>query len=88
VPNTGSGGAIELSERAATPLFPKDHPFALSRLLSALEKDRLRVAAVALRGQQTVLRDFTINQMMERTCEVFTRVANQRRAPELQTISP
>ena len=70
VPNTGSGGAIELSERAGTPLFPKDHPFALSRLLSALEKDRLRVAEIALRGQQTVLREFTINQMLEKTCDV------------------
>ncbi len=87
VPNTGSGGAIELSERAGTPLFPKDHPFALSRLLSALEKDRLRVAEIALRGQQTVLREFTINQMMEKTCDVFTRVATQRRTPELQTLS-
>jgi glycosyltransferase involved in cell wall biosynthesis len=87
VPNTGSGGAIELSERAGTPLFPKDHPFALSRLLSALEKDRLRVAETALRGQQTVLREFTINQMMEKTSDVFTRVAMGRRAPELQTIS-
>ena len=87
VPNTGSGGAIELSERAGTPLFPKDHPFALSRLLSALEKDRLRVAEIALRGQQTVLREFTINQMMEKTSDVFTRVATQRRTPELQTIS-
>ena len=76
VPNTGSGGAIELSERAGTPLFPKDHPFALSRLLSALEKDRLRVAEIALRGQQTVLREFTIDQMMEKTCEVFTRVGH------------
>ena len=85
VPNTGSGGAIELSERAGTPLFPKDHPFALSRLLSSLEKDRLRVADIALRGQQTVLREFTLNQMMEKTCEVFTRVAEQRSAPELQT---
>ena len=60
VPNTGSGGAIELSDRAGTPLFPKDHPFALSRLLSALEQDRQRVAEIALRGQQTVLREFTI----------------------------
>jgi glycosyltransferase involved in cell wall biosynthesis len=77
VPNTGSGGAIELSDRAGTPLFPKDHPFALSRLLSALEQDRQRVAEIALRGQQTVLREFTIDQMTERTAEVFVRVASQ-----------
>ena len=85
VPNTGSGGAIELSERAGTPLFPKDHPFALSRLLSALEKDRVRVAEIALVGQQTVLREFTITRMLERTCEVFIQVARQHRAPEPET---
>jgi glycosyltransferase involved in cell wall biosynthesis len=88
VPNTGSGGAIELSERAGTPLFPKDHPFALSRLLSALENDRLRVAEIALNGQQTVVREFTIAQMMEKTCDVFTQVAKPSRTPELQTTSP
>jgi glycogen(starch) synthase len=78
VPNTGSGGAIELSDRAGTPIFPKDHPFALSRLLTALEQDRARVAEIALSGQQTVLRDFSIQQMMERTSEVFTQVAAKR----------
>jgi glycogen(starch) synthase len=83
VPNTGSGGAIELAERAGTPLFPKDHPFALSRLLSALEKDRLRVAEIALRGQQTVLREFTMDQMMDKTCEAFTRAARPRPTPML-----
>jgi len=87
VPNTGSGGAIELAERAETPLFPKDHPHALSRLLCALEKDRARVADIALRGQQTVLREFTIKQMMERTNAVFTNVANQRRTSELQSVA-
>jgi len=87
VPNTGSGGSIELSERAGTPIFPKDHPFALSRLLSALEKDRLLVAEIALRGQQTVLREFTIDRMLERTCEVFALVTQERRAPELMTTS-
>ena len=75
VPNTGSGGAIELAERSAAPLFPKEHPFALSRLLCALEQNRARVAEIALRGQQTVLREFTINQMLERTMAAFNRAA-------------
>ena len=83
VPNTGSGGAIELSERAGTPIFPKDHPFALSRLLTALERDRARVAEIAIQGQQTVLRDFTINQMLEKTGAAFVRVASQRRGTPL-----
>jgi hypothetical protein len=81
VPNTGSGGAIELSERAGTPIFPKEHPFALSRLLVALEGDRQRVAEIALRGQQTVLRDFTIEQMLERTGAAFGRVAARQGTP-------
>jgi glycosyltransferase involved in cell wall biosynthesis len=88
VPNTGSGGAIELSERAGAALFPKDHPFALSRLLSALEKDRRRVADMALRGQQTVLNEFVMDRMLEKTCEVFGRVARQRRTPAMQATTP
>ncbi len=87
VPNTGSGGAIELAERAGTPLFPKDHAFALSRLLTALEKDRARVADIALRGQQTVLNEFTIDRMLEKACAVFTRAARQPHTPDLQPAS-
>jgi glycosyltransferase involved in cell wall biosynthesis len=84
VPNTGSGGAIELSDRAGAPLFPKDHPFALSRLLSALEKDRLWVAEIAKRGQESVIRDFSIDHMLEKTCEALSRAAVQQSIPELQ----
>jgi glycosyltransferase involved in cell wall biosynthesis len=87
VPNTGSGGAIELADRAGTPLFPKDHPFALSRLLAALERDRDLLAEIALRGQQTVLREFTIERMLTRTREVFLSVAGQRSGASLQTVS-
>ena len=82
VPNTGSGGAIELSEKAGAPLFPKDHAFALSRLLSALEQDRLRLAEVALRGQEIVIRDFTLDQMLKKTCDVIGRAASHARAAE------
>lgn len=78
VPNTGSGGAIELSDRADTPLFPKNHPFALSRLLRALERDRAWVARIALRGQQVVLRDFTIERMLRETEDVLTQCATGR----------
>jgi glycosyltransferase involved in cell wall biosynthesis len=75
VPNTGSGGAIELSDRAGTPLFPKDHPYALSRLLTALERDRRWLADVALAGQRTVLRDFTIERMLSQTADALSRRA-------------
>jgi glycosyltransferase involved in cell wall biosynthesis len=87
VPNTGSGGAIELAERAGAPLFPKDHPFALSRLLAALERDRQWVADLARRGQQTVVAEFTMDQMLKKTEEVFTRIAARRRRPTRQTAS-
>ncbi len=83
VPNTGSGGSIELSDRAGTPIFPKDHPFALSRMLAALENDRAWLADVALRGQRTVLREFTIEQMLKSTTDVFTRVATRVRSPNI-----
>jgi glycosyltransferase involved in cell wall biosynthesis len=79
---TGSGGAFELAERASSPLFPKDHPFALSRLLSALEADRSRIADIALRGQQTVLRDFTFDQMMDKTCAALGTAVEHRRRRE------
>jgi glycosyltransferase involved in cell wall biosynthesis len=87
VPNTGSGGAIELAERAGTPLFPKEHPFALSRLLVALQKDRQRVADIALRGQRTVLGEFTITQMLERTSAAFIRAASRSGATTRQAVS-
>lgn len=77
VPNTGSGGAIELTERAEAPLFPKDHPFALSRLLLALEADRRKVAAIAARGQDTVLREFTLERMLARTADALVRRARR-----------
>ena len=87
VPNTGSGGAIELSEKAGTPIFPKEHPFALSRLLMALERDRRWVAEIAERGQETVLRQFTIAQMLDKTNEVFTRVAARSFARDARAAS-
>ena len=39
-------------------------------------RDRIgqRVAEIALRGQQTVLREFTIEQMLETTADAFSRV--------------
>lgn len=87
VPNTGSGGSIELAERTGTPLFPKDHPFALSRLLSALESDRLRVADIALQGQRVVLRDFTIAKMLDATAAAFARAAAKPSMPDLKAAS-
>jgi glycosyltransferase involved in cell wall biosynthesis len=87
VPNTGSGGAIELAERAGTPLFPKDHPYALSRLLSALEKDRRHLADVALAGQRTVLSEFTIDRMLSQTATALSRCARRNSASDLVAAS-
>jgi glycosyltransferase involved in cell wall biosynthesis len=87
VPNTGSGGAIELSERAGTPLFPKDHPYALSRLLLALEKDRRRLADIALAGQRAVLSEFTIDRMLSQTAAALSRCARRSSASDLVAAS-
>lgn len=73
VATTGSGGAIELVEQAGAPLFPKDHPFALSRLLVALDQDRRRLAAIALAGQRLVRTEFTLGRMLARTADALLR---------------
>jgi len=71
---TGSGGAIELADPANLPLFPKDHPVALSRLLARLAADRELVYRVAMQGQRTVLAKFTFDKMMENFSRMFHRL--------------
>lgn len=63
---TGSGGAIELADLADLPIFPKDHPLALSRLLAKLVRNRDLVFRVATRGQEVVLREFTFSRMVQK----------------------
>lgn len=65
---TGSGGAIEIADRADLPLFPTNHPLALSRLISRLAKDRKLVYQIGRRGQEVVLQEFTFDRMMNRIC--------------------
>ena len=80
---TGSGGAAELAERAGLPLFPKDHPFALSQLISRLEACRPRIDAIARRGQVVVLSEFTFDRMIdqsERALECVAGVRGHRQA--------
>jgi len=61
---TGSGGAAELADRADLPIFPKDHPVALSRLIAKLVRDRGLVFEIGNRGQRVVLQDFTFSRMV------------------------
>lgn len=75
---TGSGGSIELADQAGLPLFPKDHPVALSRLLAKLATDRDFVYRVAMQGQQTVLAKFTFQRMMEEFSRMFHRLAGMQ----------
>jgi glycosyltransferase involved in cell wall biosynthesis len=65
---TGSGGAIEIAD---LPIFPKDHPVALSRLIAKLVRDPELVSQIAERGQNVVLRKFTFERMMEDFCNTF-----------------
>ena len=62
---TGSGGAIEIAEAAGLPLFPRDDPEALGRLLARLASDPGWVFEVAMRGQEAVLEHFTFGRMAD-----------------------
>jgi spore coat protein SA len=68
---TGSGGAIEIADSARLPIFPKDHPVALSRLMAKLVLDRELVFQTALRGQQEVLQNFTFARTMTDLIQTF-----------------
>ncbi len=63
---TGSGGAAEIADLADLPVFPKEHPLALSKLIAKLVKDRRLVFEIASRGQRVALREFTFARMAER----------------------
>jgi glycosyltransferase involved in cell wall biosynthesis len=84
---TGSGGAIELADIADLPIFPKDHPLALSRLIAKLVRDRQLVFQVAKRGQEVVLRDFTFTRMAERMCNTFEMLHEQRDAQQPRVVA-
>ncbi len=77
---TGSGGAIEIADRADLPIFPKEHPLALGRLIARVAADRRFVADVARRGQEVALREFTFERMVRSFCKTLETVANTRRA--------
>ena len=63
---TGSGGAMEIAALADLPVFPKNDPVELSRLLSRLVADRAEVAKIASHGQEVALREFSFDRMMKR----------------------
>lgn len=79
---TGSGGAIEIVDRAKAPLFPKDHPVALARLLERLLRDPMLLAEAAKRGQRLVLEEFTFDRMIERIERSLERLVGRRASSE------
>ncbi len=85
---TGSGGAIEIADLADLPLFPKDHPVALSRLIAKLTKDPELVYQIGRRGQEVALREFTFARMVERYCETLQRLCERRRSQASLCTSP
>ena len=68
---TASGGAVEIADLADLPIFPKDHPVALSRLIAKLVRDPELVSQIGERGQNLVLRKFTFERMMQDFCNTF-----------------
>ena len=81
VVTTGSGGAIELADLADLPIFPKDHPVALSRLIAKLAGDRELVSQIGRRGQDLILRQFTFERMMQDFCRTFRVLCEEKDRP-------
>jgi glycosyltransferase involved in cell wall biosynthesis len=77
---TGSGGAIEIADAAQLPIFPKDHPVALSLLMARLALDRELVFQTAMRGQQVVLERFTFARTMANLIQTFQELQAARHA--------
>jgi glycogen(starch) synthase len=76
--STGSGGAVEIADMADLPIFPKDHPLALSRLIARLVLDRTLVFETAIRGQQVAQRNFTFGRMMADLIRTFRVLCAER----------
>ena len=68
---TGSGGAIEIADVADLPIFPKDHPVALSRLIAKLVRNPDLIFQIGKRGQDVVVREFNFERMMNDFCNMF-----------------
>jgi glycogen(starch) synthase len=75
---TGSGGAMEIAALADLPLFPKNDPLELSRLLTRLIANRVEVAGIASRGQEVALREFSFDRMMERFSATLIRINKEK----------
>jgi glycosyltransferase involved in cell wall biosynthesis len=75
---TGSGGAIEIADAADLPIFPREHPIALSRLLGKLAANPERVLEIARHGQQVVLDRFTFERMMREFSQMLTALCEKR----------
>lgn len=75
---TGSGGAAEIADRADLPIFPKDHPLALSRLLIKLVQNRELTYRIGRRGQEVAIREFSFERMAENLSNTFRRLVAER----------
>jgi len=79
---TGSGGAGEIAALAALPLFPKNDPVTLCRILSHLATNRAEIHGIARRGQQVALREFSFDRMMERWIATLQRIHQEAAMPK------
>lgn len=78
VVTTGSGGAIEIADAAGLPVFPQEHPLALSRLLAKLITAPEIVSEIGSRGQQVVLDRFTHARKMGEISRMFARLSERK----------
>ena len=84
---TGSGGASEVADVAQLPIFPQQHPVALSRLLAKLIAAPELVSEIACRGQQAVLERFTFGRMMSDFSRMLTGLC-EKKAFDPKNIDP
>lgn len=87
VVTTGSGGAMEIADRADLPVFPKDHPVALARLIGRLLREPEVLVELAERGQRLVLTEFTLDRMVDRIERSLHSLTDRQAAHEPEPAS-
>lgn len=74
VVTSGSGGAREVATLADLPLFAPRDADELRDIVRALDEDRERLRALAVRGQEVAQSDFALDVMLDRFIEGMERV--------------
>ncbi len=74
---TGSGATLETAKLADLPLFEKGDPKALARVLEQLIADPSILRAIAERGQNVAVREFSFDRMIKQFCETLEQLRSR-----------